>query len=310
MDLLCGASCPDGIDRLQPLHETAQMLQLLVDYGVPANLIVLMLISGTEIQLRDFARLFEQPRAVLLGTIGQLLLLPPLVLLVCAVISPPAAVAAGTMLLALSPGGGISNYYCYLGRCNILLSATITGLGTLLSLITIPFWIGVLPALSAVSGTNVQVPVPTILAQLTAFMILPLGAGMLLRHALPDRVEAHGKHLRWISAALLSVVLALAITTVRHDIVEYAHAMIATVVLFILAAMLVGWIMGYGLDDGDRPVLVIESGVRNVGVALIVGKSLLERENFGILAGYLTAYFVIEVLIMVSYARTLASRSP
>jgi hypothetical protein len=48
---------------------------------------------------------------------------------------------------------------------------------------------------------------------------------------------------------------------------------------------------------------VIESGVRNIGVALIIGRSILSSESFGMFASFLTGYFIVEVIIMMAYAR-------
>jgi hypothetical protein len=67
--------------------------------------------------------------------------------------------------------------------------------------------------------------------------------------------------------------------------------------------MLLGWLLGYGLAERDRAVLVIEAGVRNVGVALLLGAAMLTPEAFGILAGFITGYFLVEVVIMLAYAR-------
>jgi bile acid:Na+ symporter, BASS family len=48
-------------------------------------------------------------------------------------------VATAILLIALCSGGPISNNYCYLARCNVSLSATITAVGTVLCLVSIPF---------------------------------------------------------------------------------------------------------------------------------------------------------------------------
>jgi hypothetical protein len=57
-------------------------------------------------------------------------------------------------------------------------------------------------------------------------------------------------------------------------------------------------------------VLVIESAVRNIGIATILGRLLFSPEDFGTFAGFLTGYFIIEVLIMLPYAQIVRSRLP
>ena len=73
-------------------------------------------------------------------------------------------------------------------------------------------------------------------------------------------------------------------------------------------AVLLGRLLAYGLSPTDAPVLVIESAVRNVGIATILGRLLFSPEDFGTFAGFLTGYFIIEILIMLPYAQIVRSR--
>ena len=115
------------------------MLKQVVDLGIPAGIFVLMLIAGTEMAVRDFAQSVKHPRPVLLGALGQLVVIPPLSFLVAAAAAVSPFVATAILLIALCSGGPISNNYCYLARCNVSLSATITAVGTVLCLVSIPF---------------------------------------------------------------------------------------------------------------------------------------------------------------------------
>jgi BASS family bile acid:Na+ symporter len=279
------------------------MLQLLIDYGVPLNLIFLMLVSGTEVHQSDFAKVFGRPRAVLLGAAGQLMLVPPLAFFICTVVVLPPAIAAGVFFLALSPGGGISSYYCYLARANVLLSAVTTTLGTFLSLLTIPLWLIASQKLSVVPEGSASIPYSPIVVQLIAFMIVPMAIGIILRHLITNEISRSARVLRVVSTFCVTlVILILAIAAVRDGLIDLAKDIVTSALSFVLAAMLLGRVMSYGLRERDRPVLVIESGVRNVGVGLLLGSALLEREVFGIFAAFLTGYFIVEVLIMVTYA--------
>lgn len=288
----------------QDLSSTGKlMLQFLADHAIPGCLFFLMLVAGTEILQADFLRLPHNARAVLLGSAGQLLALPPIALAITAVVSPPPAVAAGLLLLSLSPNGGISNSYCYLARCNVLLSAAITAAGTVLCLFTIPAWLGLLAEVRGLNIELLDVPSRTIIAQLLVLMILPMSIGMLARRAYPEKTANVKKPLRWLSIGFVALILALAVATVGPDLSGLVFNIVVSAALFIVAAMFVGWLFGRGLGDRDRPVLVIEAGVRNVGVALILGRAMVTPEAFGALASFITGYFIIEVAIMLAYAR-------
>src|SRR5262245_58851896 len=114
------------------------MLDFIPNYGVPGGLFILMLISGTEASVAQFRNVFREPVTVLIGTFAQLVLMLPVVLVISKALAPPLPIATAIIVLALCPGGPISNYYCYVAGCNVSLSATITTLGTLCSLVSIP----------------------------------------------------------------------------------------------------------------------------------------------------------------------------
>lgn len=284
------------------------MFQVLVDYLVPLNLFVLMLIAGTEIGLADFRALSRNPLPALIGAAGQLLFLPLIALCIINSVPLHPTVAAGALILALCPGGGMSNTYCYLGRCNVLLSAIIAAIGTLLSLGTIPLWLTVLPAVPGVELQLMAVPAMSIMAQLLAFMVVPLAAGVLVRAQKPQLVERQGPMFRALSSILILVILIAALWSVRHQLAGFTWDITIAATLFIVTAMLLGYLLGSRMGAYDRPVLVIESGVRNVGVALILGGAMLSKPAFGVFASFLTGYFIVEIFIMVSYAKWLSFR--
>ena len=284
------------------------MRELIIDFGVPAGLFVLMTIVGTELTLADLKRVAQHPRAVLLGVAGQLFILPPFVLLIAAAFRPGPFLTTSLLLLSLCPGGAISNTYSYLARCNVSLAALITTAGTLCSLVSIPLWLAIVARWTAPGHDIVSVPILYILSQLLLLMVLPLTLGATARRLWPDLVHRISKRLRWASFAIVFAILLAAAWSVRHDLYALAGWIALSATFFILGAMLIGRLLGYGLAQKDAPVLVIESAVRNVGIAAIIGRILFSDGDFAIFSGFLTGYFIIEVLIVVAYAQTLRRR--
>ncbi len=282
------------------------MLQILANYAVPGSLFLLMLVAGTEVSVADFSGLRHNFRVVAIGAAAPLAMLPLVVLFINSIAAPPAPVAAGMLLLSFCPNGGISNYYCYLARCNVLLSATITAVGTVLSLLTIPVWLQLLPTFSSAAAGLVTVPAGTILAQLIVFMVVPMFIGMLLKHLFPERLSLIAKMLRIFSIMIVALILLSAIAGVADQLSSLFASIALCALLFIASAMIFGWMLGHGLGARDRPVLVIESGVRNVAVALIIGGMLLSKDGFGIFASFITGYFIVEIAIMLIYGRWVA----
>ena len=281
------------------------MLQFLVDYAIPANLLILMFIAGTEITVADFWALRRDPSPVFVGALGQLALLPFIALAIINAIEVNPTIALGVLILSLCPGGGISNTYSYLARCNVLLSAMITSIGTVVSLATIPLWLRVLPSMP---GVHELVPASTMIGQLLAYMVVPLGLGTLARYRTASCIERVAPSLRRVSTVLIVIILVAALATVGPRLADFAIEIATAAVLFILSAMLLGSILGLRLNHRDAPVLVIESGVRNVGVALLLSSAILTDQDFALFASFLTGYFVVEILMMLTYAKVLASR--
>lgn len=283
------------------------MLQLIADYAIPLCLLLLMFIVGTDVEKRHFMELARAPRAVLMGSLGQLLTIPLIGLAANWLAAPTSVVAVGMMLLSVCPGGGVSNYYAYAARANVCLSVTLTALATVLSLVTIPAWLTLLPALSVAAAGHIRLPVHAVFAQLVMLMIVPIVLGAFVRDRWPSWIAANAARLRGLSSLIILLVLLLTTATIRHQLLELVRDIALVASIFVLAAMVLGRIMGIGLRAKDRPVLVIESGVRNIGVALLLGKAVFTEAEFAVFASFLTGYFIIEVIIMVSYAAITAA---
>ncbi|HYC18984.1 MAG TPA: bile acid:sodium symporter [Pseudolabrys sp.] len=284
------------------------MLKYVVDLGVPAGIFVLMLIAGTEMAVGDFARLLKHPRPVLIGAFGQLVVLPPLSFLVAVTSGLNLTVSTAVLLIALCPGGPISNNYCYLARCNVSLSATITAIGTLLCLASIPLWLNVMSGSSAFDSALLYLSASKIIAQLMALMILPIALGMTLAWAGPQLLENRKIGLRLASFAIIFALLLATLWAVRDQALTLARDILLAAAFFILGAMLLGQMMGYGMKPKERPVLVIESAVRNIGVAFIVGRGIFDEQSFAKFVAFLTGYFIVEVVVMIPYTQLVRAR--
>jgi BASS family bile acid:Na+ symporter len=278
------------------------VLSALIDFGVPICVILLMFIAGTEITFQSLPALRNSPRAVLTGSLGQLLITPAVGLAVVSATAPAQRVAACVMLLSLCPGGGISTYYTYIARANVSLSALITALSTLLCLLTIPVWLSLFPRYSETMLGLAAIPTSHIIGQLLLFMCVPLAAGTMLQRHRPDFVSRHGAHLRRLSFILIAVVLTLSVISMSGQLGNLARDIAASSDMFIVLAMAAAQVTTIGIPAADRHAVVIESAVRNIAVALLLGKGLLDTEGLTILVGFLTVYFVIELMIIMAYA--------
>ena len=212
-------------------------MSALIDAAIPALVWLLMLVVGLDLTLEDFRRVLRYPRAVTVATLGQLLLLPACAALLIWVQGPEPWVVAGMVLLAASPGGAISNLYSFLGRGNVALSVTLTGISTILAL-------GTMPALTTAGLTlflkeshQVTTPMGPMVAQLVLMMLLPLGLGMALRLSRPTLVAAAHRPLRALSLVALGCLVALILVDQRQGLAAALGAVLPVALTFCLLTM-------------------------------------------------------------------------
>ena len=74
-------------------------------------LIVLMFLLGIDLEKKAFTNVARQPKAVLLGMIGQIVLLPLIAFAVAWALKLPPVYFMGLVLVACCPGGSSSNVF-------------------------------------------------------------------------------------------------------------------------------------------------------------------------------------------------------
>lgn len=258
----------------------------------------MMIIVGTDVTRRQLGAVVTMPRALLGATLGQILLLPLIALLLVWMLRPSLAVAGGLLLIAVSPGGGISNYYCALARLNVAFSVTLTAVSGLIALATMPILFAtVVPAAMGVQAFGVAVA--EMMTSLLLFLVLPVALGMILRELFPTVIERAGSAIRAFGLALLLVFLALIFIDERHAVIAMFGEAVTVIVAFTLLALLAGWTSAGALrlNRPDRLVVAIEFATRNVGIAALLALTTLQKPEFAAF-GALCLLFQAPILLL------------
>ena len=244
------------------------MLPFITSIAVPTLVFVLMLIVGFELTVGDFRRVALYPWTVAVAILGHSLLLPLLSIAIVTACSPSAPVAAALLLLAVSPGGALSNLYTQLAGRNVALSITLTSVNTLTSLLSIPFLAGPLIAWAGMPDGVGPIPADRVLLQLSLFVIAPAAIGMWVRQRHGEAIRPWQRSLRSASFVMLAILLLVSIYDVAVPVKE-------------------------------RPVVVIETAVRNIPVSILIGSYFASYAGF---AGFLASYLLVEIAMLVPYA--------
>ena len=275
-----------------PLFKTA------VDAGVPVLVFFTMLVVGMELTLDDFRRVILDPRTVVAATVGQFVLLPTIGWLLIFCLGLPPAFAPGVLLIAACPSGAMANVYTYLARANVALSVTLTAVSCLSAVLTTPLALTVLQAEDA-DSTGFSVPLGVLAGQLFLLLVLPVLAGMGIRHRWPDITKRHGRTLLGFSiaalAALLGIVIGQEVEQFASALTEIAVATASLTVLAFGAGWATAWAGGAGATDRFTVGMVFV--VRNVGIATAIAVTVLSRVEFAVFA---TAYFMAQVPILLA----------
>ena len=101
-------------------------------------LVVLMFLLGMSLTTKAFADIAKNPKAVLLGMVGQIIALPLLAFGLAVVLKLPPVYFMGLMLVACCPGGSSSNVFSMLAKGDVALSVTLTALSSIITLFTLP----------------------------------------------------------------------------------------------------------------------------------------------------------------------------
>ncbi len=259
----------------------------------PFILFILMAIVGLELRPADFRRVVEAPRAVVAGTLAQLLLLPLMTWAVVALLALPPVFGAGAVLIAVSPGAGISNVLTMLAGANVALSVTLTAVASVLSVVTLPLLSALGMRLFLPDAVQVEVPIGALVGQLSVSMLLPIGLGMWLRTRRPEFALRHAKKLQRGALVAIGLLLGAAFAFEDGTDLSFADARAGLFggAVWTLSAMAIGWGVARALrlSEADRFTFLIEFSARNVAVATIAAISGLGRLDLTLFgAAYVT----------------------
>lgn len=265
---------------------------------VPVIVVLMMVIVGTDVVRGQLTAALRMRHALGGATLGQMLVLPVLAGVVIWLLRPSPATAGGLLLVAVSPGGGMSNYYCVLARLNVAFSVTLTTISGFLALVTIPLLLFAMVSMG-LGFESSEVPFDKMILHLLLFLLLPLVAGITLRHVYPAAIERAGGWIRALGLALLVAFLALVFVDERTTVTTLFGEAVLAIVTYTLLALLAGWMTGSALrlSGADRTVVAVEFATRNVGIAALLALGALQQPEFAAF-GALFLLFQAPILLL------------
>ena len=239
-------------------------------------LIVLMFLLGIDLDRTAFAGVRRQPKAVLLGMLGQLVLLPIIAFGVAWALNLPPVYFMGLVLVACCPGGSSSNVFSMLAKGDVALSVTLTAFSSIITLFTLPVIMEfVTRFVSDMSEVQITLPVGKLLVQNIVLLFVPLIAGSLFRHFLPAVAARVGRVLGKAAFPALMTLALVFFLQYSNEIVDNFAILGLSAALLILLAMACSSALSRlgGFGSAVRRTIVIEVGMQNAAQAIAIASS-------------------------------------
>jgi BASS family bile acid:Na+ symporter len=239
---------------------------------------------GLSLKISDFRNLLNQPRAVAVGLVSQMMLLPFIAWIIAEASGLSPEIKVGIMILSVCPGGITSNLVSYFVKGNVALAISLTVFNALISLFTIPFLVNVFLEHFLNSSQVIELPFWQTMFDIFIVTILPAILGIAVRWKFARMASKVEKNLNIVLPLLLLFVFAFKFlagsdkggtSMTGRDISD----MFIWVILLNILSMLTGYIAGwlFKLNFKNRITISVEVGLHNTALALLIAGNKLQN---------------------------------
>jgi len=299
--------------QLTPLDDFRLEIGQSSEIGLALALFVIMLSVALDLRVSHFKQISKNPVPFMAGALAQLLGLPLATYLLCLIVSPHPTVALGMLIVACCPGGTVSNLLTMLGKGNTALSVSLTATSSLFAAfmapLTILFWVSIYgPTANLLQEVGFN---PLDFLKTTFFLLaVPLTIGMLAQYKFPEAMSKIHKPMAALAFGLLLVIIVVALHANWGGFMSLGWPLFFGLIGITILHNFVAF--GLGLTAGliskarpkDRRALIMEVGIQNSGLAIVIILSALE--GFGGAAaviGLWGTWHIVAGLILVAIFR-------
>jgi BASS family bile acid:Na+ symporter len=233
---------------------------------------IIMFGMGTSLSLKDFARVMQMPKGVVVGVLCHYTIMPLVGLAITKIFTFPPEIAAGIILIGSCPNGLASNVMSYLARANLALAVTLTAVSTLLAPLVTPLLMQLL------AGQYVSIDFWAMMTDILRIIIVPIGVGLIFNYFLHGKFKILDDILPVLSMTGIALIIVVITAAGRNALLVVGPLLI----LAMLTHNLTGYFLGYWssrllrMPEVDCRTIAIEVGLQNAGLgsslALAMGK--------------------------------------
>ncbi len=280
-----------------------------VHVGLPLLIIIAMTVVGLELTIADLRRVMHYPTHVAAALFGQVLALPIVAAALIVMLRPEPVIAGGLILAAAAPQAISSNYFCLLARADIALSVTLTAVSSVLAVVSTPLVATLGFKLLLEQDAGFALPADDVAQQVVTGLLLPVSAGMILRHYAPSFVARNRTRFQWLSVVAVMSMLAILLVDQAGNIWRTLLPTVSIAVAFMAGAAVIGFGMAksFSWNREDTVTMVAAFPSRSLSIATLVAVNVLEQLDF---LSFAVVFFVVQSLLLVPVMMLLRPARP
>jgi len=248
----------------------------------PIALALIMLGLGLGLTIKDFLRVINNPKDFTVGIICQLILLPIIAYILLIILRLPTEIALGLMIIAAAPGGVTSNVLTKFANGDVALSISLTAVGSLISIISVPFIVFTSAKLLGVSELSSEITMTGIALKMALVVTIPVIIGMTIRNFAENFISKNINLINKITGALFIIVFAAIWIEERENIFSYlAQAGLAVLLLNVIMMILAFYIAKkFATGIQQRKCISLECGLQNGTLAVFVATQIFNDVQY------------------------------
>ena len=270
----------------------------------PIALALIMLGLGLGLSTRDFLRVINNPKDFTVGIICQLILLPIVAYILLLILRLPVELALGLMIIAAAPGGVTSNVLTKFANGDVALSISLTAVGSLISIFSVPFIVFSSAKLLGVTDLSSDITMTGIALKMALVVTVPVILGMIIRSFAENFISSNINIVNRITGVLFIVVFAAIWIEERENIISYlGQAGLAVLILNVVMMTLAFYIAkGFATGIPQRKCISLECGLQNGTLAVFVATQIFNDIAYMVptaayaLIMYITGFIFIYIL--------------
>ena len=172
----------------------------------PLALAFIMLGLGLGLSIKDFTRVIKTPKDFLIGIVCQLILLPIVAYIITIILRLPIEIALGLMIIAAAPGGVTSNVLTKFANGDVALSISLTAVGSLISIISVPFIVFTSAEMLGITNISKDITLTGIAIKMALVVTVPVLIGMTIRSFAENFINSKIKIINQLTSLLFVIV--------------------------------------------------------------------------------------------------------